>query len=258
MQLKTRPGKALPADRGSIFLLGWKEFWNNCVAMLHCDQALLFMIVHFFSSDALMTLLGNAFLIMEENESAVSGKWTTLMSLHVNFALGALAAFVGIFIYAEGKRRFMICSKAMLNFQFTLMMAVAVVCLGGGLRWIGFAPVMAPVAVTIGAMQSLSRSVFSNLIPPGQEASMFAFYEIILRGSNIIGAMVTLLIHNLAHSYIPTMWYILLCFAAATSALSFVDIEQGMKDVDNMRVGTGKDVNEISGSPGTARQIVQA
>merc|ERR1712050_282443 len=156
---------------------------------------------------------------------------TTMTSLHVNFVLGALSAFVGIFIYSVVQRCFKISNKGMLMFQFALMMAVAITCLSGGLRSIGFIPVMAPVSFTIGATQSLMRSVYSNLIPPGQEASMFAFYEITDKGSNLIGAMLTTIIHNLAHSYIPTMWYILAGYAASAVVLSFVDVEQGMKDI---------------------------
>merc|ERR1719384_3028425 len=119
----------------------------------------------------------------------------------------------------------------MIMFQFILMMCVAMTCLAGGLRSIGFVPVMAPVSFTIGSTQSLVRSVYSNLIPPGKEASMFAFYEITDKGSNLIGAAVTLLIHNWFHSYIPTMWYILIGYGASAGVLLLVNVEKGMQDI---------------------------
>jgi len=231
MQLKSRPGKPFPTNEGSILLLGWKDVFATFRTVLKYKQTLLFVIVYFISSDALATLVGNSFLIMEEEASASTGQWTTMTALHVNFVLGALAAFVGIFIYATVQRVFRISNKSMLMFQFAVMMAVAITCLAGGLRSIGFVPVMAPVSFTIGATQSVIRSVYSSLIPPGQEASMFAFYEITDKGSNLIGAMLTLIIHNLAHSYIPTMWYILFGYVASAAVLYFVDIEQGMKDL---------------------------
>jgi len=241
LHLKSRPGKPFPTDEGNIMLLGWKDVRKTFFTVLRYKQTLLFVIVYFISSDALATLVGNSFLIMEENASAVSGKWTTLTSLHVNFVLGALAAFLGIFMYSAVQRCFKISNKHMLMFQFGLMMAVAITCLCGGLRSIGFVPVMAPVSFTIGATQSLIRSVYSNLIPPGQEASMFAFYEITDKGSNLIGAMLTMIIHNLAHSYIPTMWYILLGYAASAAVLYFVDVEQGMKDIGKVDGSTEKE-----------------
>jgi len=40
-----------------------------------------------------------------------------------------------------------------------------------------------------------------------------------------------MIIHNLAHSYIPTMWYILGGYAVSAVILCFVDVEQGMKDI---------------------------
>merc|ERR1719277_326474 len=115
-------------------------------------------------------------------------------------------------------------------------MAVAITCLAGGLKSIGFVPVMAPVSFSIGAFQSIMRSVYSSLIPPGQEASMFAFYEITDKGSNLIGALLTMIIHNLFHSYIPTMWYILAGYGASAVVLYFVDVEQGMKDIGKMDI----------------------
>merc|ERR1712045_1065123 len=121
-----------------------------------------------------------------------------MTSMHINFILGAFAAFVGIFLYQLIQTKLGISNKSMLVFQFVLMMFVAITCLAGGLRSIGFIPVMAPVSLTIGSTQSLTRSVYSNLIPPGQESSMFAFYEITDKGSNLIGALLTMIIHNVA------------------------------------------------------------
>jgi len=238
---KSRPGKEFPTDEGSIVLLGWRDVSATFRTVLRYRQTFLFVVVYFISSDALATLVGNSFLIMEEEASASTGQWTTMTSLHVNFVLGALAAFVGIFVYSTVQRCFGISNKHMLMFQFAVMMAVAVTCLAGGLRSIGFVPVMAPVSFTIGATQSVIRSVYSSLIPPGQEASMFAFYEITDKGSNLIGAMLTLIIHNLAHSYIPTMWYILMGYAASAAVLYFVDVEQGMKDIGKV------DANKMAG-----------
>merc|ERR1719277_179159 len=149
-----------------------------------------------------------------------------MTAMHVDFILGAFAAFLGIFIYQAIQNYFHVSNKHMLLFQFILMMGVAITCLAGGLRSIGFIPVMAPVSLTVGSTQSLVRSVYSNLIPPGQESSMFAFYEITDKGSNLIGAAVTIFIHNWLHSYVPTMWYILLGYGASAVILLFVDVEQ--------------------------------
>merc|ERR1719491_355301 len=214
-----------------MITLGWKDIAETFKTILKYRETLLFVVVYFISSDSLATLVGNAFLILEEEATASTGQWTTMTSMHVNFILGAFAAFLGIFVYQAVQSCFKISNKHMLMFQFFVMMAVAITCLAGGLRSIGFVPVMAPVSFTIGATQSVVRSIYTNLIPPGKEASMFAFYEITDKGSNLIGAALTLVIHNLTHSYIPTMWYILAGYAVSVVVLFFVDVEQGMKDI---------------------------
>ena len=45
--------------------------------------------------------------------------------------------------------------------------------------------------LVLGHMQALFRSLFSLLIPEGEEASYFALFAITDRGSNLIGAVVT-------------------------------------------------------------------
>lgn len=230
-RLKERPGEDFPDDGSSIFLMGWKDTASTFRLVLDYRQTFVFLLVYFISSDSLSTLIGNAMLIMEEEATATTGKWMTLTSMHINWILGAIAAFVGIFMYNGIQKLLGISNKHLIMFQFVLMMGVATACLSGGIRTIGFIPVMAPVSLTIGSMQSLVRSVYVNLIPPGKEASMFAFYEITDKGSNLIGAAVTVFVHNACHSYLPTMWYILLGFGASTVVLYFVDVEQGMKDI---------------------------
>ncbi|MGH2522649.1 MAG: MFS transporter, partial [Anaerolineales bacterium] len=43
------------------------------------------------------------------------------------------------------------------------------------------------IAIVLGGSQALSRSLFSQMIPPGREAEFFSFYEISERGSSWLG-----------------------------------------------------------------------
>merc|ERR1712176_455723 len=214
MRLRTRPGPAFPKD-GPMLLLGWKDAYGCLKDVVKYKQTLRFVIVYFISSDALATLIGNAFLIMEEHATTSTGQWSTLTSAHINFILGAFAALVGIFLYQFVQSKLKLKNKTVLTFQFILMTCVAIACVSGGLESVGFIAVMAPVSLTVGSLQSITRSIYTNLIPVGKEASMFAFYEITDKGSNLIGAAVTVLIHTTAHSYVHTMWYIMIGFASS-------------------------------------------
>merc|ERR1719433_2313847 len=120
-----------------------------------------------------------------------------------------------------------VSGKTMLLIQFAMMAVIAATCLAGGLDTIGYLPVMAPVSLTVGSMQGYFRSIFSLLIPPGKESAMFAFYEITDKGSALVGTAVTFIIHNVFHSYLPSMYYIVFGFASSLALLCFLDVDQG-------------------------------
>merc|ERR1712228_291787 len=86
------------------------------------------------------------------------------------------------------------------------------------------------LALFLTALQAYSRSIFSSLIPRGRESVFFAFYEITDKGSNLIGPVVTIIVHNLTHSYIGVFWYLLFAFGVAAVLLFFMDLDAGMAD----------------------------
>merc|ERR1712232_144350 len=90
---------------------------------------------------------------------------------------------------------------------------------------------MAFPMLMLGSLQAYQRSIYSLLIPPGQESSMFAFYEVSDKGSNLVGALVTFIVHNATGSYRLMFWYLFLEFIVAGALLVCVDVEQGMADV---------------------------
>jgi len=232
MTLKSRPGPDFPSDRNAL-CLGWTEAFATLATVREYKQTFLFMMSYFIFSDAISTVVGSAFLLLEEIKSqGEGGQQVVLMStLHIAWILAALGALLGVFLYQCLQRCTGMSGKQMLMLQFVVYSFVAVLCLGGGLKTLPFELVMAPCALTIGSLQSYARSIYSSLIPPGKESAMFAFYEITDKGSNLVGAAVIVLVHTTFHSYLPVFWYILLEFAVAFIILYFVDVEQGMAEL---------------------------
>jgi len=228
--LKTRSGPELPKGE-SIYFFGWKEAKAAFLAVLQYKQTLLFCVAYFIGSDALATLTNNAFFIAEELERKEKGEWKTMVSLHMLFILGIAGAMAGIFLYMMLQRLMGVSGKTMLLIQFAMMAVIAITCLAGGLKSIGYLPVMAPVSLTVGSMQGYFRSLFSVLIPPGKESAMFAFYEITDKGSALVGTAATFIIVNVCHSILPSMYYVLFGFIISWALLYFVDVEEGMRDL---------------------------
>ena len=59
----------------------------------------------------------------------------------------------------------------------------------------------AVIAVVLGGSQALSRSLFSQMIPAGREASFFGLYEISERGTSWIGPLIFGYVVSVTNSY---------------------------------------------------------
>merc|ERR1712048_1522101 len=134
-------------------------------------------------------------------------------------------------MYSSIQRCLGASAKGMLIAELCIYSGIAILVLCGFLESLPMEVVMAPAALTIGSIQGYARSIYSSLIPPGKESSMFAFYEITDKGSNLIGAAVTVVVHTTFHSYLPTFWYILLGFSSSIVILCFVDVEAGLREI---------------------------
>jgi UMF1 family MFS transporter len=69
---------------------------------------------------------------------------------------------------------------------------------GAAVQFYGLAVV---IGFVMGGTQALSRSLFSQLIPPGKEAEYFGFYEISDRGTSWLGPFLFALTYQLTGSY---------------------------------------------------------
>jgi UMF1 family MFS transporter len=97
----------------------------------------------------------------------------------------------------------------------------------------GFYAMMAVALLFLGQIQGLLRSVFAMLIPKGSESTFFALYAITDRGSNVIGTVVTAVVHNATGSYQHVFWYLVFAFGAAMVLLTQVDIAAGKEEAEH-------------------------
>ena len=57
------------------------------------------------------------------------------------------------------------------------------------------------IGIIMGGTQSLSRSLYSNVIPAGKEAEYFSLYEVSEKGTSWLGPLLFGLSLQLTHSY---------------------------------------------------------
>jgi UMF1 family MFS transporter len=89
------------------------------------------------------------------------------------------------------------------------------------------------IAIVLGGSQALSRSLFSLMIPKGQEAEYFSLYEVSERGTSWMGPLLFGLTLQFTGSYRLAILSIAVFFAVGLLILSRVNIRRAIAESGN-------------------------
>ncbi len=86
------------------------------------------------------------------------------------------------------------------------------------------------IAIVLGGVQALSRSLYSQLIPAGKEAEYFSLYEIGDKASTIFGPLIFGIALSMLHSYRSAVLSLIVMLVAGLLLLLRVNVERGRKE----------------------------
>ena len=89
------------------------------------------------------------------------------------------------------------------------------------------------IGFVMGGTQALSRSLFSQLIPPGREAEYFGFYEISDRVTSWLGPFMFALTFQLTDSYRYAIFSLIFFFVAGGFLLARLNLRQAIVEAGN-------------------------
>jgi UMF1 family MFS transporter len=89
------------------------------------------------------------------------------------------------------------------------------------------------IGFVLGGTQALSRSLFSQLIPPGREAEYFGFYTISDRGTSWLGTFLFALTYQLTDSYRYAIVSLVVFFVVGGVLLAKLDFRRAIVDAGN-------------------------
>ena len=89
----------------------------------------------------------------------------------------------------------------------------------------------------LGSAQAFGRAVFSELIPKGHEADMFALFEITDKGSSWLGPLISAVVVQTTGRIRPVLLYLLLAMVLPGGMLHFLDLTQSIKAAKGDVVG---------------------
>jgi UMF1 family MFS transporter len=90
------------------------------------------------------------------------------------------------------------------------------------------------IGIVLGGTQALSRSLFSQLIPPGREAEYFSLYQACERGTSWLGTLVFGLVQQTTDSYRPALAALAIFFVVGFVLLLRVDVRRAIVEAGNL------------------------
>lgn len=208
---------------GATYLTaGFRQVVRTLADLRRYPQTLLFLVAYLVYNDPIQAVL---FLAAQfaSDELKLPLSILTLTILMVQFVGFAGAFGFNYVARAVGARR-------------AVMVALVVwtgvlVAMYGWVRTAGqFIAVAVVVGLVMGGSQALSRSLFSQMIPPGKEAEYFGLYEISDKGTSWLCPLLFALALQFTKSYRVAILSLVLFFVLGLVLLARVDVERAARE----------------------------
>lgn len=215
LRLRNRVPKARDKARSGALT----QFVSTLRGMRRYPQTLTFLIAYLLYNDAVQAVIALA-AQFGSDELKIGMSDLTLAILMVQFV-----AFGGAFAFNEVARR--VGTKPAIAVSLVIWIGVIISMYFSVSTTSQFFIMAAIVAVVLGGTQALSRSLFSQMIPPGREAEYFSLYEISDKGTSWMAPLIFGLALQFTGSYRTAILSLLFFFAAGLLVLMRVNPERG-------------------------------
>jgi UMF1 family MFS transporter len=223
--------RQLPAGK-SYLTAGFAQLADTGRELLRLPHTLKYLVAYLLYNDGIQTVIGSAavFIAAELFEGGLD---------HPE----APAFVLSIFLFVQ----FMGIGGALLFERVARLVGTKRAILVSLVIWAGIviyafaffktktqAWVMAGViAVVLGGSQALSRSLFSQMIPAGREASFFGIYEVSERGTSWLGPLVFSIVVARTGSFRYALLSLIVFFVSGLLLLLFTDTARAIREAGN-------------------------
>ena len=226
--LHDRPPVAVVATGPQQGLLG-AAFGQLRQTLRHArsyPQTLLFLIAYLFYNDGIQTVIYAASIYGSRQLGLAESTLITAI-LVVQFVAFAGALTLGRVAARVGSKRTILAALAL----WTLVVGAAFFL---PVRQVApFLVLACAIGIVLGGSQALSRSLFSLLIPRGNEGEYFSLYQAAERGTSWFGTLVFGLVFQLTGSYRNAILVLIVFFVLGFVLLSRVDVQRGIEQAGN-------------------------
>jgi MFS transporter, UMF1 family len=224
--LRERGSGRSDAKGAAVAVAGFRQLLGTLRAARAYPQTLLFLGAYLLFNDGIQTVITLTAVYAKAELNLGTG---TIIStvLMVQFLAFIGALLLGACARYFGAKRVVLASLIL----WTGAVAGAYL-LQAGAVW-QFYLLGAFIGVVLGGSQALSRSLFSQMIPGGQEAAYFSLYEISERGTSWLGPLLFGLTLQLTTSYRSALASLIVFFVLGFVLLAMVDVRRAIFEAGN-------------------------
>ncbi len=217
--------KQLPV--GSTYLgVGFKQLGHTLRKLPGLPQTLLFLVAYLLYNDGIQTVIALSAQFGSQ-ELGMESSQLVLLILMVQFVAFVGALGFGYLARAIGAKRAILISLVIWTgvtiFAYAWLSSIA-----------QFFVMAAVIGLVLGGSQALSRSLFSQMIPRGQEAEYFSLYEVSERGTSWMGPLLFGLALQFTGSYRVALLSIGFFFLAGLALLPLVNVRRAIEEAGNV------------------------
>ncbi len=225
-----RASRQLP--QGETYVsVGFKQLRHTLKEIKNFPETLKFLLAYFLYNDGIQTVIAVAATFaaapLVRGGLEIEQGTLTMVILMIQFVAFGGALFWGKLAGWVGAKRSIIISLVI----WAGVVTYAYGGLKGDSRVLQFWILGAFIALVMGGSQAISRSLFAQMIPEGQEAEYYSFYEISERGTSWVGPFLFGLMNQVFGSLRPAIFSLIFFFVMGLIILPFVDVEKAIADV---------------------------
>lgn len=141
-------------------------------------------------------------------------------------------AFAGALLHGRLARRFGAKRTIMGSLVMWIVVVVTAYFLEAG-EELQFYGVAVGIGLVLGGTNALSRSLFSQLVPPGKEAEYFSVYEVGEKATSTLGPLLFAAVGQAAGSFRPAILSLVIFFVLGLVLVSLVPVRRAIRAAGN-------------------------
>lgn len=230
--------KSLPENK-NVISVSFSELGNTFKQLGKLRQTAMFLVAYFCFNNGIQTIINSASIFLAQELFVAKGLIADNTFLLGIFIVAQVFALVGALAFERLARVFGTKNTLLLSLViWTGIVIYAYAFLETTTQaWI----MAAFIGIVLGSSQALSRSLYSQMIPEGREASFFGLYEISERGTALLGSLVFGIVVGITGSFRQAIFSMIVFFILGVLILYFTDIKKAIHQAGNKTAEELKD-----------------